>query len=190
MVVFIGQYSKPDARFDCISLGYSLCVHYFHNGFVFHLWIKCRRWPTTDGGVMEKLITMGLDSKSFQDLVMVCSYVENSLCPQTSAQLLLLSHSPCLSNVTKMKSSFFNLLWADVNPCKKKSLCIVHSVQVPHQVRFVCLGQRGTICQIQWGEHHFILASVLSLASSLHNPVGMQNQHSFASHPSAIFDNH
>lgn len=39
---------------------------------------------------MEKLITMGLDSKSFQDLVIVCSYMENSLCPQTSAQPLLL----------------------------------------------------------------------------------------------------
>lgn len=125
---------------------------------------------------MEKLITMGLDSKSFQDLVMASSYMGNSLCPQTPAEALLLLRS--FSQFMWPIWSHHFLICLELMPIlQKSSLSIVHSAPAAHQARYVrCvvgLGQRGTFCQIQErGEHHFIPASILSLTSSLHNPLG------------------
>lgn len=103
---------------DLTSTGFSLCVHCFHNGLVFHLWINCRPRPTTDREVMEKLITMGLDRRSFQVLVLVSRCMENSSCPQISAESCSLLCSLSLNYVTEMKSSLLNLPRADANPWK------------------------------------------------------------------------
>lgn len=137
-------------------------------GLCFISELIAKLWPTTDRGVMEKLITMGLDSITFQVSVMANRYMEKSLCPQSSAESLSLLSPLSLNYVTTMKSSLLNLpVPMPVN--QQFSLSIVHCVQAAHGARYVWyvigLGQRGYLSHP--GRGTFLQSWIQSLSDFL-----------------------
>lgn len=127
---------------------------------------------------METLIRMVFDSKTFLLLVAGSTVDTWKTHCATKCQSSLSRSCPLfLSFKCRMKSSLLNRPRADAR-LQKCSLSqhSLHWVQVAYRARYfwyvISLGLTGTICQVQWREHSFIPASILSQTSLLHNALG------------------